>query len=179
MKTDKKQTMQYFIFSGFIEHDNPKIEELINLINTTSGHLVIGIDSRGGDVALGQFILEMLNAPNEVNRIKLKALSFIQSGGFTIWCGFKGYKSVLSGSLGLTHSPTCGVNMRGSGRYEGGHATMQLLPSLWELHETTVAPFLTPAERLAFNNDEDVYLPYPRLLDIANAQNLGFEESKK
>ncbi len=161
--------MKYFILNGGIEHRNTRVEELMHLISNEPGNITIALDSSGGNMAVGLFLLDMLN--DNAHRIHLVALSFIESMALTMWLGFKGYKSSYPCSSGTAHQSYLNVSINENHEISGNNYNKTTIGEARKIFEKYVEPNLTKKELQGYHNGEDVIITPVRLVQIANKHN--------
>lgn len=162
--------MKYYLFGHKIKSDSRYVKDLIDFVNETEGNLTIALSSEGGDVGASLLLIELLNHNKE--RIHLIAAGVIYSSAFDIWVGFRGYKSVFPGAMGMTHmaDTTVRITEKGS-HFSEDEVTLQNSISFAEIAEEITFPVMTVKQIAAYEEGKDVYFTCDNLRKIATRQN--------
>lgn len=166
--------MRYLILNEGIDYKNPAIKELLEALSCGCTEeckdiFEISIDSWGGAVPIGLYLLDVLN--RNKHRVTLTVTGEVSSCAFMIWAGFEGYKSVTAGSWAVVHMSTRQGTIRDH-KFDDG--TKQLLKDgkyMLKVHERYTLPELTEKEAELWLNERDITIPYTRLKTIAAKHN--------
>lgn len=169
--------MKFYFFGHPIKSKSPVIREFIHFVNTTPGNLTIGLSSPGGEVGVSLFILDLLNRNKD--RIHLIAAGIVHSAAFDIWAGFKGYKSVYSGAMGMTHMADTSVRVTEKGKaVPDDEELLQNSTSYGEITKSITFPVMTQKQISLYESGKDVFFTCDNLRKIATKQNRSHKAKK-
>lgn len=129
-------------------------------------NITVYISSEGGDLWIGEEILDVLNTHKD--NIELVVSAQVSSGAFEVAYKFKGKKRVLPGSMSVLHLYTDTFKYRellkknSYARWSKDVCLVRVIKEFNKMIET----FLTKDEIKRINKGEDLYIHTDRLSEI-------------
>ena len=167
---------QTIILDKDILNDNDYIQLIIAQIEEFEGNIRLFLSSDGGDPFLGIALVNVLNQPDNINRVELIANNYVGSSAFEIFYKFKGNRSIVFGTNGMFHHVSFGgFTATGDFKHKSNHnlyAAQQKARTLAKETERMAKEFCTKKELKMIANGDNCYFPYERMLEIFKGINI-------
>lgn len=153
-----------------IDEKAEEIQSFLSWINDTEGPINILLDSQGGHMHIGLFVMNALNFHKD--RLILTA-GILQSTGMLLWLGYEGRVETQLLSQGMIHSASMHTEIREGGRAPAsrGQANDELIRRLGWISDNYYVPILEPAQLSAFRHNHDIWLGPEAMSRIAAEKN--------
>lgn len=168
--------MRYKLFDGVLDGSpNGVVNSILDFLKE-DGHLIVALNSIGGEIGAGIILLDALHGRDEItSSVTLVGVNCLGSSAFRVFYNYRGPKFLTMNCIGMFHQSTIEIQMASNKRPDDNEGLIHMSNQsfLFEKGKQFAIKFMTPSEYKRFIRNKDIWFNIHRMAEIFPENKVG------